>query len=276
MIVPILYAGMFLWAFWDPYDHLEDVPVAIVNEDSGYDYEGEHLELGNELVDKLKEEDEFDFHFVDKSTGYSGLEAQDYYILIEIPEHFSKHSTTVMDDHPKKIELIYKPNESYNFLAAQIGETAMLQIESALEENVTQNYAEIIFDKIEDVADGLVDASDATDELHDGANELKNGSSTLKKNLNTLASKSLEFTEGVNTAYSGAGDLADGASTLSERIAELYGNSNKLKNASIDLQSGANQLASGISEADDGVNELKEKVPHLINGTSKVQTGLNQ
>src|SRR5699024_11436841 len=93
MIVPILYAGMFLWAFWDPYDHLEDVPVAIVNEDSGYVYEGERLEIGNELVDKLKEEADFDFHFVDKQAGLHGLQKQDYYIVIEIPEDFSEKST---------------------------------------------------------------------------------------------------------------------------------------------------------------------------------------
>src|SRR5690625_3412457 len=124
---------MFLWAFWDPYDHLEDVPVAIVNEDSGYEFEGEYLTIGDELVDNLKDDAEFDFHFVDRDEGYEGLNNQDYYIMIQIPKDFSKNSTTIMDDIPIKSELVYVPNESYNFLAAQMGETAMLQIEMALE-----------------------------------------------------------------------------------------------------------------------------------------------
>ena len=275
IFVPILYAGMFLWAFWDPYDHLEDVPVAIVNEDNGYEFEGEYLTLGDELVDNLKEEDAFDFHFVDKEAGYQGLRDQDYYILIEIPENFSQRSTTLMDDSPEKLELLYVPNESFNFLASQIGETAMLQIEMALEEKITETYAETIFDKITEVADGLEDASDATEELHDGAGELKDGSEKLKDNLKTLAEKSIEFTEGIETAQTGTGDLFNGATTLSEGIAELYDNSNKLKNASQDLQSGANKLADGISVADGGVKEMQGKVPQLITGTKQVKDGLD-
>lgn len=35
MFVPVMYAGMFLWAFWDPYDKLTELPVAVVNEDVG-------------------------------------------------------------------------------------------------------------------------------------------------------------------------------------------------------------------------------------------------
>src|SRR5699024_9929390 len=265
--VPIMYAGMFLWAFWDPYDHLEDVPVAVVNEDTGYDYEGERLEIGDELVDKLKEEADFNFHFVDKATGIEGLENQDYYILIEIPSHFSKHATTVMDDQPKKVDLIYTPNESYNFLAAQIGETAMLQIEMALEEKITEKYAETIFEKITEVADGLKDASDATEELNDGASDLKDGSDTLEESLLTLAEKTVEFKDGVTTASDGANQLQDGASSLSEGIGELYDNSNKLRDASVDLNSGAHQLSDGISEAKGGIDEINGKLPDLISGT---------
>ena len=35
LFIPVLYAGMFLWAFWDPYEQLSELPVAIVNEDAG-------------------------------------------------------------------------------------------------------------------------------------------------------------------------------------------------------------------------------------------------
>src|SRR5699024_8096243 len=168
LFIPILYAGMFLWAFWDPYENLDDIPVAVVNNDDGYEFEGEQLHLGDELVDKLKEDADFNFHFVNDEVGNEGLRHQDYYILIEIPNDFSKNSTTVMDDQPEKAQLIYRPNESYNFLASQMGETAMLQIEMALEEKITETYAETIFDSIGEVADGLTEASNATEELNDG------------------------------------------------------------------------------------------------------------
>src|SRR5690625_5099895 len=115
IFIPILYAGMFLWAFWDPYASLEDIPVAVVNEDKPYEYEGELLTLGKELVDQLTDEDEFDFHIVDRQTGYQGLEDEQFYILIEIPDTFSENATTVTNDQPKQLSLNYVPNESYNF-----------------------------------------------------------------------------------------------------------------------------------------------------------------
>src|SRR5699024_6298048 len=163
LFIPILYAGMFLWAFWDPYVLLEDVPVAVVNDDEGYEFDGEMLHIGDELIDNLRDEAAFNFHFVNKDEGYAGLHDQDYYILIEIPKNFSENATTVLDD-PQQLELVYVPNESYNFLAAQMGETAMLQIQQALQEEITKTYAETVLDRVDDVKDMLGDAADATAE----------------------------------------------------------------------------------------------------------------
>ncbi len=101
LFIPLLYSGMFLWAFWDPYDHLDDLPVAVVNKDKGTTFEGEELRIGDDLVDKLREKKKFDWHFVSEQEGEKGLKEQRYYMLIEIPEHFSQHATTLQDDHPK-------------------------------------------------------------------------------------------------------------------------------------------------------------------------------
>src|SRR5699024_1996915 len=70
IFIPILYAGMFLWSFWDPYENINDIPIAVVNEDQGYIFEGELLQVGDELVDNMKAED-YNFNFVDKDEGYS-------------------------------------------------------------------------------------------------------------------------------------------------------------------------------------------------------------
>src|SRR5699024_9088676 len=98
LFIPVLYAVMFLWVFWDPYAYLEDVPVAVVNEDEGYEFDGEMLHIGDDLIENLEDEAAFNFHFVDKETGYDGLNKQDYYILIEIPDNFSENATTVIDE----------------------------------------------------------------------------------------------------------------------------------------------------------------------------------
>lgn len=92
---------MFLWAFWDPYGHLDKLPVAVVNEDKGAMFEGEQLKLGDKLVSKLKDRKDFNFIFVGKEEGYKKLKDQEFYMLIEIPKDFSENATTLMDENPK-------------------------------------------------------------------------------------------------------------------------------------------------------------------------------
>lgn len=273
LFIPVLYAGMFLWAFWDPYAYLEDVPVAVVNEDEGYEFNGEMLQIGDELIDKLREEAAFNFHFVDKKEGYVGLNHQEYYILIEIPKDFSENATTVLDD-PQKLELLYVPNESFNFLAAQMGETAMLQIQQALQEEITKTYAETVLERVDDVKDMLGDAADATVQLDDGAHELFGGAELISTNLVTLSDKLDDFGDGVQTATKGVGQLNDGSSTLADGINELFVNSVKLRDASVDIQDGARALHDGMRAANEGVTQLEDNLPTLIEGTNELSNGL--
>src|SRR5699024_3300138 len=276
IFVPLLYAGMFLWAFWDPYDRLEDIPVAIVNEDVAYSYEDELFELGDELVDKLKEEDDFDFHFVDRQVGYKGLQDEDYYILIEIPHDFSKNATTLMDDHPEKLRLRYVPNESYNFLASQIGETAMLHIEMTLEEKIIESYTETMFDQVDEIAEGLEKATDATEELDDGADELKENTHLLKDHLATLAEKSIEFVDGTSQLTDGANKLTDGTRQLSDGVGQLSEASGQLLGVAKKLESGQKELSNGLKTANDGAEEINRNIPTLISGTDEFSKGLKQ
>jgi len=266
---------MFLWAFWDPYDHLEDLPVAIVNEDKGADFEGKELQIGDELVTKLKDSNEFNFQFVDKEKGYERLENQKYYMLVEIPEHFSANATTLLDENPKKLELKYVPNESYNFLSAQIGETAMEKIKASLSEKVIETYAETMFDKINDLGDGIGQASDGAAKINDGAAELKKGSETLYEKLSLLAEKSIEFNNGVSKVNSGTKELASGSQTLANGLNQLQEGHQKLEQAAGQLKEGNDQMAAGISEANAGIQTMNEKVPAIISGTEQIQSGAN-
>ena len=38
LFIPVLYSGLFLNAFWDPYGKMNELPVAVVNTDQGAVY----------------------------------------------------------------------------------------------------------------------------------------------------------------------------------------------------------------------------------------------
>lgn len=274
LFIPILYSGMFLWAFWDPYDQLKDLPVAIVNEDDGATYEGRELHLGDDLVAKLKESQDFHFEFVDRTVANYDLENQKYYMIVEIPDNFSENATTLLDENPEKLTLMYIPNEGYNFLAAQIGGTAIEKIKASLSAKVTETYAESMFDKVGELADGMTKASEGANDLSTGTADLLAGTSNFHEKLTQFANGTEKFSEGMNSATNGTIALNKGASDLSSGLGQLSSGQNELVTASKRIQSGLGSLHQGITDVNTGVETVNDKVPALIDGTSELIKGV--
>ncbi|WP_368986952.1 YhgE/Pip family protein [Caldifermentibacillus hisashii] len=274
LFVPLIYGGMFIWSFKDPYAKMSELPVAVVNLDKGATMDGKEMNIGKNLVDNLKDNDSFDFQIVSKKKAMDGLDDLTYYMIIEIPEDFSENATTLLDESPKKLQLKFMPNDSYNFLASQIGETAVLKIRDSVSAEVSKTYAETMFDTAMKMADGFQSASNGTGKLNEGANDLNEGAKTLKDNLQTLAEKSVEFTEGIQTAGDGTKNLTNGAGKLSGGIGQLNDAGSQLLSASKDLKAGTDALYDGINSASTGISTINGKLPELIEGTDKVKNGI--
>ncbi|MHA6258883.1 YhgE/Pip family protein [Sporosarcina sp. CAU 1771] len=263
LFIPVLYAGMFLWAFWNPYALMSELPVAIVNLDEGAEMDGEELALGKELTDKLVDGNQFQFVQTSLSEAEEGLKNQDYYVVIEIPENFSAHATTLLDDNPEKLLILYKPNEGFNFLSGQIAETAMDRIRAEVNENVASTYAEKLFDSIHELGDGFGEAADGAGELHDGASELASGSEELKGYLITLAESTITLADGSDKLLAGASEAAKGAN-------DLHTGMGALSTGSTELLSGASEASKGATALNEGVSTYTEAVNQLTTSYSKI------
>ncbi|MCU5339976.1 YhgE/Pip domain-containing protein [Bacillus cereus] len=276
LFVPILYAGMFLWAFWDPYKQLDDLPVAVVNLDKGAVFDGKPIEVGKGLVDNLKDNTSFKWEFVSEKEAKKGIEGRKYYMLVRIPDDFSSNATTLLKDDPKPLNLEYIPNESLNFLSSQIGGTAIEKIKGEVSSTLTKTYAEKMFDSIQDVSKGLADGAEGASKLHDGSSELHDGSSKVTDGLHTLQGKSGEMKDGVgkladgsNKLVDGSGKVTNGLNTLNSKTGEMQTGIGKLLNGSGKVTDGLNTLNSKTGEMQKGIGELRD-------GSEKVTGGLNK
>lgn len=258
LFIPVLYAGMFLWAFWDPYTNLNELPVAIINEDTGAEMNGETLMLGKELTNQLIDSEQFRFEELSREEAEKGLANQQYYVLIEIPENFSRHATTLLEEQPEKLTIVYRPNEGFNFLSAQIGETAMDRIQAEVNEKISKTYAEQLFDTIAKMGDGYGEAASGAGELHKGAEQLKKGSAELKDYLQTLASSTITLADGSNELANGVRSAADGSKSLQKGLGELKEGSSALQAGAQQTATGAVELQQGVSSYTDGVAKLTE------------------
>ncbi|MER2089024.1 MAG: YhgE/Pip domain-containing protein, partial [Sporosarcina sp.] len=236
--------------------NMNDLPVAIVDLDKGAEMDGEQLALGKELTDKLIDSKQFDFKKVSKSDAEKGLENEDYYVVIEIPENFSEHATTLLDANPEKLTIVYKPNEGFNFLSAQIGETAMDRIRAEVNEQIASTYAEKLFDSITEMGNGFGEAADGAGDLHDGAAKLLTGADELKGYLETLASSTVTLADGSQKLVQGANDAAKGANELNKGLGTLSKGSADLLAGAQKASAGANGLKDGIAKYTNGVGQL--------------------
>ena len=63
IIVPLLYSLLYLYAFWNPYSRLTDMPVAVVNLDKGTMKDGAEVNYGKDIADKLKDSTKVGWRF---------------------------------------------------------------------------------------------------------------------------------------------------------------------------------------------------------------------
>lgn len=276
ILIPSIYTVVFLGSMWDPYGNSGDLPVAVVNKDKAVEYNDKKLDVGDQLVKKLKDNDSLDFHFVNSKEANKGLKNGDYYMVITIPNNFSKNATTLLDKNPKKMVLNYTTNPGTNYVASKMDDSAIAKIKAEVSASVTKTYAETIFTSIGTMSDGFAEASDGTQQLSDGMTQLEDGNKTISGNLKVLASSSLTFKDGTNTLTKGLKDYTDGVVTVNNGTYQLKTGVSDYTAGVSQALVGANQLVENNTELNEGVKALGEGAEKLVAGNQQVVDGVKK
>ena len=294
MIIPFLYSVFFLKSVWDPYGNTGHLPVAVVNKDQSVKFQSKNFAVGDQLVDQLKENEDLDWHFVSAEKARYGLSHKKYYMVITIPENFSKNATTVLNKKPKKMELTYKTNGSLNYIGEVISKQGATQVNASVKESVSEAYADTMFKVIKKVGGGFKTAANGAKKLSDGSKTLSDGLNTYTAGVDTVnkgvmtlnagvvplgsgvlqlttGSSTLKnvidtYTAGVDTVNGGVQTLKGSVPALTSGVGQLYTGSNTLKN-------GINTYTAGVDTVNGGVQTLKGSVPVLKSGVSQLYTG---
>ena len=276
ILIPSIYTVVFLGSMWDPYGNSGDLPVAVVNKDKAVEYNDKKLDVGDQLVKKLKDNDSLDFHFVNSKEANKGLKNGDYYMVITIPSNFSENATTLLDKNPKKMVLNYTTNPGTNYVASKMDDSAIAKIKAEVSASVTKTYAETIFTSIGTMSDGFAEASDGTQQLSDGMTQLEDGNKTISDNLKVLASSSLTFKDGTNTLTKGLKDYTNGVVTVNNGIYQLKTGVSDYTAGVSQALVGANQLVENNTALNEGVKALGEGAEKLVAGNQQVVDGVKK
>lgn len=277
--VPALYNVSFLTSMWDPYGRLDQLPVAVVNQDQSATFQDKTLTIGDDMVDNMKESKSLDFHFVSEKDAESGLEEGDYYMVITLPEDLSEKASSLLTDQPEHLTISYQTSKGHSFVASKMSESAMEKLKASVSETITETYTSAVFDSMGEIQSGMVEAADGSQQLTDGASQLETGSQTLSSGLSTLSSSGqslvtganqlatgvVSYTDGVNQAASGSQTLSSGLTTYTNGVASLASGAEQLNANSSQLIAGVGQLQSGAGQ-----------VEQLVTGANQLQAGLEQ
>ena len=277
--VPALYNISFLTSMWDPYGRLDQLPVAVVNQDQSATFQDKTLTIGDDMVDDMKESKSLDFHFVSEKDAEKGLEEGDYYMVITLPEDLSEKASSLLTDQPEHLTISYQTSKGHSFVASKMSESAMEKLKASVSERITETYTSAVFDSMGEIQSGMVEAADGSQQLTDGASQLETGSQTLSSGLSTLSSSGqslvtganqlatgvVSYTDGVNQAASGSQTLSSGLTTYTNGVASLASGAEQINANSSQLIAGVGQLQSGASQ-----------VEQLVTGANQLQAGLEQ
>ena len=312
IIIPSLYSLINIDASWDPYSNTKGIKIVVINDDKGTVFKGQDINIGNELVDKLKDNDKLGWVFLnDKEAAKKDLLLEKYYATVEIPENFSENATTIVSKNIVKPTLIYTVNEKKNAIAPKMTDSGIKTVKGQLDESITKTISGVLFkvfnekgvdiqnnrEKIRKIVDNIYELDDNMSELETLLDTSISGTEDISKVLDktnemipaisdTLDSTN-DFIDNSQEALDKTqGDLSDISPiikkdlVLSERI--LDNSSTELKNLDQNiLPEVAEKTLKTVSDSakatQESVNSLKSKLKSIkkfINNVSNMDIEL--
>ncbi|MGL5084830.1 MAG: YhgE/Pip family protein, partial [Clostridium sp.] len=181
ILLPSLYAWFNIKACWDPYGSTQGIKVSIVNEDAGDSLGDKEINIGNELIENLKEDNNLGWEFVSREEGERGVKNGEYYANIIIPNDFTTKTLSLVNKTLQKPEIIYMVNEKSNAIAPKITDKGVSTIKSQIDNNIVEEVNGIIFKvfndagiKLEDVKPRMIQLIDAIVEIDNKMPEIEN------------------------------------------------------------------------------------------------------
>ena len=259
--IPIMYSGFFLGSIWDPYGQVKNLPVAFVNEDKGAQLNGQTVNIGQSVEQKLKSNHDLGWEFVNKQQADDGVNSGHFYAVVTVPTDFSAKAASITNSRPQQAVIRYTTTPAKNYIGSLVSNQAAEKVKTSVAEQITQAYAKGVLENIGKLGDGLETAASGAAKLHGGLTQLQAGAQTYASGVQQLA---------VNQRA-----MANGLARLGDGSRQLQAGLGRLSNG-LPSESQVAQLTNGMKQLQAGLNQLNTSVhnpsPMLVSQQNKVQS----
>lgn len=154
-IIPSLYAWFNIYSNWDPYGNTNAIRIAVYSADDGYkNSDGTHINMGDSVIDNLKENDKLGWIFADTNEeAVDMVQSGDCYAAIVIGSNFSQSMYEFIDNGMTKPSVTYYENAKKNAVASKITQSG----KSTLEETINAEFINTVVTTVMNNANGALD-----------------------------------------------------------------------------------------------------------------------
>lgn len=263
MLLPLVYGALYLWAYWDPFGHVNKMPVALVNADKGATVSGQHVNIGEEISKSLTADGSMDWHVLSLDEARTGVDHGNYYFMLELPPDFSEAIASPLTGEPKQANLVAVYNDANNYISSSIGRTAIDQVLNAVSTRISGQAVNQVLSVVVSSGAGIQQAADGARQLADGAAKVDDGAGQLAAGLHTARPGSAQLATGAKQLSDGINQATDPLLTVTKAVSNIGGSTDKLQQGTDALRQ-ANDQIDGIAKAQDGAaNALTAVIDQL-------------
>lgn len=316
IVIPALYALIYLSSVRDPGAHTVALKAALVNLDQGLIYRGQDVNVGKTVIAAIKEKRTFGFvDYSQEEEAKLAVRQGHLSFALIIPKDFSANA--VPGEEAAGGRLVMYVSEGNNYNGANIAKRFASELGHQVNINLNENRWSLVLttatgsrDKLVELRKGVAALNDGAIKLDAGLAKAETGSKTLASGTDGLSAAVVQLTDGVKqlgaglhsmdqqrpsaqdlaALKSGPSELMAGHAELAKGLQGLQIGAQELADGSIKMRDdtkgipivgtriseGATQLGDGAAMLGAGLQSARNGQSQLADGTQKLGAGVNK
>ena len=268
MVIPALYALIYLSSVRDPGAHTGELKAAIVNLDQGLNYRDQPVNMGQEVVSSLREKRTFGFVdvAVEEDAKLAVRQGQLAFALI-IPKDFSANA--VPGNEAAGGRLVMYVSEGNNYNGANLAKRFAAELGHQVNINLNEKRWSLVLSTATGSIDKLSQLRKGVEALKDGAHRIDAGVAKAESGSRALAAGAAGLNNGVGQLTDGVKQLGAGLRTMDQQRPAAQDLA-ALKSGAADLVAGHTVLGQGLQELQGGAQKLADGAGQLRDETKSI------
>jgi putative membrane protein len=255
-LVPALYLLIYLSGVWNPTSYTQSLKVGLVDQDRGHSYRNVHVNIGEELTNRLFQKKTFGFiHVESPELARAMVRRNDLAFAVIIPTDFSSQALPGLSANEGLLEIYTSAGNNYQ--THLMAKKFAVDLDTELNQTLNEQRWKFVLTSPEANEDWQQLRS-ALAQINQGSKTLSHGLSEAAKASNRLQSSSARLGDEVVRLANGAQQMGQALRTVESSLPPA----DDVRR----LRQGAVELAAAHAELDKGLGQLSAGSQQLVTG----------